>query len=146
MADILPVAIPLQFKMKGVELLKSQINQPAANFSATEFKFNINIETKLDPVQKLIFVITTAEVKADDNQELLGVISSACIFGIDNFDEVFKKVSEDKYHIPDDVMLVFISISLSTLRGIMFEHFRGTYLHTAFLPVIDPKQFKLEQK
>ena len=146
MADILPVAIPIQFKIKGVELLKSQINQPAANFIATEFKFNINIETKVDPVQKLIFIITTAEVKADDNLELLGVISSACIFGIDNFDEVFNKISDDKYHTPDDVMLVFISISLSTLRGIMFEQFRGTYLHTAFLPVIDPKQFKLEQK
>ena len=35
------------------------------------------------------------------------------------------------------------SISLSTLRGAMFNHFKGTFLHEAILPVIDPGSFKM---
>jgi uncharacterized protein YbbC (DUF1343 family) len=39
------------------------------------------------------------------------------------------------------------SISLSTTRGAMFSTFKGTFLHGAVLPIIDPKQFQaLDQK
>lgn len=142
MSTILPDNLQVQLKMKGVELVKSQINQPAANFSAKEFQFTLNIETKLDPLQQLAFIIVSVDIMADGKPDILATISSACIFGIDNFEEVFKKISEDKYDTSDNVMFMLISISISTLRGIMHEQLRGTYLHMAFLPIVDPKQFK----
>ena len=37
------------------------------------------------------------------------------------------------------------SISISTTRGMMFSAFRGTFLHNAILPLIDPA-FKEEDK
>lgn len=146
MADTLPVKLSAQLRMKGVELLKTQINPPVAEFSAKEFQFNITLETRFDVVQKIAFIITTADVKADSKPELLGIVSSACIFGIDNFDEVFKKITDDKIDAPDEIMYILISISISTMRGVMFEQFRGTYLHGAVLPIIDPKQFKFGQQ
>lgn len=146
MPDTLPASIQVNLKMKGVELIKSQINPPVPGFAAKEFQFTLNVETRLDPVQQLAFIIISVDIKSDNKPEVLGMVSSACIFGIDNFDDVFKKISENKYHTPDDVMFMLISISISTLRGVMYEHLRGTYLHAAFLPIIDPKQFKLTEK
>jgi hypothetical protein len=146
MADITPVSLKAQLRIKGVELLKTQINLPSPEFSPKEFQFNIDLETRFDPVQKIAIIVTSSEVKADSKPELLAVVSSACIFGIDNFDEVFKIVSEDKIDAPDEIMYILISISISTMRGVMFEQFRGTYLHGAVLPIIDPKQFKYGQQ
>lgn len=142
MTATLPDNLQVQLKMKGVELIKSQINPFVPGFTAKEFQFTLNVETKLDPLQQLAFIIISVDIKADDRPDILGVISSACIFGIDNFEKVFKKITEDKYDTSDDLMFMLISISVSTLRGIMFEQLRGTYLHMAFLPIIDPKQFK----
>ena len=144
MSEALPAGLQVKLKMKGVELIKSLINPPVPNFVAKEFQFTINVETRLDPLQQLAFIIISADIKSDNKPDILCTLSSACIFGIDNFEDVFKKISEDKYHTPDDVMFMLISISISTLRGVMYEHLRGTYLHAAFLPIIDPKQFKLK--
>jgi hypothetical protein len=33
-------------------------------------------------------------------------------------------------------------ISISTTRGAMFSTFKGTFLHAAILPIVDPKNFK----
>ena len=132
----------LKFKLKGVELIKSQLNSQPPNFAVQEFQFTVNLETRLDPAQKVSIIITTAEIKSDNKPDILGVLSSACIFEIINFQEIFKQVSSDKFDAPDDIMFTLISISLSTLRGIMFEHFKGTHLHQAYLPIMDPKAFK----
>jgi hypothetical protein len=74
----------------------------------------------------------------------LGSFGAACSFEIENFEEIFIKTSVNAYNIPNDVMVTLISLSISTLRGIMFDQLRGTYLHNAFLPILDPKEFKLQ--
>jgi len=146
MTDTSPVPVQLKLSIKRVELIKSQINPVVPNFHAKEFQFTLHLETRLDPTQRLVFVTTSADVKADNKPEMLASVSSACIYGVENFDEVFKK-SGDMYDIVDDqLMFPLLSISISTLRGIMFEQFRGTYLHQAYVPIIDPKQFKQAAK
>jgi hypothetical protein len=47
--------------------------------------------------------------------------------------------------LPSDIIIAMNSISISTIRGIMFSTFKGTYLHNAFLPVIDPKSFNVDK-
>lgn len=136
----------MQFRLKGIELLRTAINHPGLGFSPTEFQFDITVENRVDPSQKLIFVITTADVRANNKPEQLAVISSASIFGIENFEEMVKMKPDNQFEVKDEIMLILVSISLSTLRGIMFDQFRGTYLHTAILPVIDPKQLILQKK
>jgi len=136
----------MQFKLKGIELLRTLINQPGLSFSPTEFQFDVSVEYRIDPSQKLIFVLTTADVRNDNKPEQLAAISSACIFGLENFEELVKIKPDNQFEVKDETMLILVSISLSTLRGIMFDQFRGTYLHAAILPVIDPKQFILQKK
>jgi hypothetical protein len=46
--------------------------------------------------------------------------------------------------LPRVELLEINSISMDTLRGIMFSKFMGTYLHNAILPIIDSEQFIYE--
>ncbi len=60
-----------------------------------------------------------------------------------------------KQHVADEIdkelkplsviIIAMNSISISTLRGIMFSTLKGAYLRNAILPVIDPKSFHVNK-
>jgi hypothetical protein len=70
-------------------------------------------------------------------------LSVSCIFEIANFEDVIKLEADGKVNIPQSLIETFNIISISTTRGVMFSTFKGTFLHGAVLPIIDPKQFQV---
>lgn len=113
---------------------------PEPNVSIKKFNFKIQIESRADATKKLIFVIVNVEIRNDDQSLILGSLSVSCIFEIANFEELIKIKSDGKIEIPQPLIDILNSISISTVRGVMFSTFKGTFLHNAFLPIIDPKQ------
>lgn len=133
----------VELQIKAIELLNSSIELPAnPNKPMTNFNFNIGIENRVDVTNKLIFVIVHIEVKNEDQSIVLGNLSVSCIFKIVNFSDIIKIEIDGKVNIPQKLVETLNSISISTTRGVMFSTFRGTFLHGAVLPIIDPKQFQ----
>ncbi len=133
----------LELYIKAIELLNSSIKLPAnTNKPITDFNFNIGIESRIDAPNKLVFVIVHVEIKNDDQSIILGNLSVSCIFEIANFDNIINLEADGKINMPQELIETLNSISISTVRGVMFSTFRGTFLHNAILPIIDPKQFK----
>ncbi len=131
-----------EIKFTGIELLKSTINIPSSqDIPLNNFNFNINIESKGDAEKKLLFVIVNVEVKSFDQKEILGSIITSCIYEITKFTEFVKIDSNGAMIINPQLVEILNSISISTTRGVMFTTFKGTYLHQAILPIIDPKSF-----
>lgn len=139
----------LNFQIRSVELLDSSLSTPkeATNIE-TNFIFNVNLEQKIDQAQKALIVITHVDVAAEANQQKkLGSISTACLFSIENFHEIIKVDDKNLTHkISDSMMEIVNSISISSTRGAMSQIFRGTYLHHAILPIVDPKAFTKSAK
>lgn len=133
----------IEIQLKGIELLG--INQHIPNsgtINPRNFKFNINIETKVDALNKLLFAIVHVEILTEDQSLALGAISVSCIFELKNFDELIKTETSGKIALPQQLVDIINSISISTTRGVMFASFKGTPLHNAFLPIIEPKPCK----
>lgn len=128
----------MSFKLIGIELLNSSLILPT-EISLAEVKFNIiiNIESKIDKSKKLIFIIVSVDIKTEDNLILLGSIAVSCIYEIENFDEVVN-FSHDQPIVAKDPLDLLNAISISTTRGVMFSFFKGTFLHNAILPIVDP--------
>jgi hypothetical protein len=63
---------------------------------------------------------------------------------VENLEEFRKKDSEE-FEIPEFFNTTINSISLSTIRGIMYSHFKGTFLHNTILPIVNPVDFKREK-
>jgi hypothetical protein len=59
------------------------------------------------------------------------------VFEITNFDDFYNK-GKDIFRLPNNVVIIFTSLSLSTVRGILFEKLRGTLYHHLLLPVLNP--------
>jgi hypothetical protein len=134
----------INFQIKVVDLVKSFLAAPVKQFTTVpNFNFTINLEQKLDHTNKCLIVITNVEITTtDDLDTILGSASVACVFSIENYDEVVTIDKNKHAHIKDVTSNVLNSISISTTRGVLSQIFRGTILHHAILPVLDPKSFK----
>jgi hypothetical protein len=133
----------IDIQIRAIELLNGTLQLPAAqNTAVTTFNFNISIESKADAPNKLVFVIVHVEIKNDDYSLVLGALSVSCIFEIANFDEVIKIEENGRLDIPQPLIETLNIVAISTTRGVMFSTFKGTFLHGAVLPIIDPKQFR----
>ena len=129
-------------QLKSIELLKGSISLPSVpDVSLNNFNFNISLESKADATNKFVFVIVSVEIRSEDQNHILGSLAVSCIYSLVNFDEVVKIEADGKLDIPQPLVEILNSISISTARGVMFSTFKGTFLHNAFLPIVDPRSF-----
>ena len=132
----------MQFQIKGVEVLEVELKPPKKILSPEViYNFNLSLEHKLSAEQKLLMVFVGVKVRnKNDEKTILGRILVNCVYAIENFDEIVTKVGPQKYDVPDEIIELLNSISISTTRGVMAAMFKGTFLHNAVLPVVDPKK------
>ncbi len=132
------------FSFKGIEIVQSSLNlKPAHKLDNKDedFIFNIEVNQKIDASNKLVFVFVRILVLLPDMKEEVGSFTSLCVFNVENFHEISKPENEQE-SLPPHFMNTLSSVSISTTRGLMFTHFKGTYLHKAILPIIDPSLLK----
>lgn len=133
----------VDLQLKSIELLKGSISLPSVpDISLNNFNFNISVESKADSTNKFLFVIVSVEIRSEDQNHILGSLVVSCIYSIANFDEVVKIEADGKLDIPQPLVEILNSISISTTRGVMFTTFKGTFLHNAFLPIVNPRSFE----
>lgn len=129
----------ISFGIEGIELLEYSIISPSKVFVPnTQFKFDMNVEHRFNIDSKRIFVVVAIDIFIQDTDIKLGNSKISCIY---NVLELEKYLVNDKISFPNEFITTLNSISLSTCRGVLFTLFRGTFLHNAILPIVDPKVF-----
>ncbi len=128
-----------EIQMTAIELLESSLTLPSnSDLSITDYDFNVSIESKVDSDLKLIFIIVSIEIRNDDQSLILGSVRVSCIFNIVNFEEMITPNSKGILQINTSLAEMLNSASISTTRGVMFGIFKGTFLHNATLPIVNP--------
>lgn len=132
-------------ELKGIELLNSSLNLLPVQTKVDEFKYTINLENKADTKNKVFFVIVGVDIKNEDQTIVFGSLIVSCIFQLEHFEKVIQFDAENKLNVPQPFVDLVNTISISTVRGIMFSIFKGTILHNAFLPIIDAEQLYMQK-
>lgn len=133
------------FQLKSIELLETNMCQPLKPIDQeTLFNFDINLEHRIDPTQDILAVVTTILIYSESRDEALGKLRAGCVFQIQNLEKHINLETRE-CQIPEPVTTALNSISISTARGLMFSAFKGTFLHLAILPVVDPTKFSQQQ-
>lgn len=133
----------INFRLKNIEIAQSSLT--AIDYALPDnviFKFNINIEHLVNIDQNLIVIKPIVAIFVEDEQSILANLSVNLVFEIE---DLASFAIEKEVKLPSDIIIAMNSISISTLRGIMFSTLKGTYLHNAILPVIDPKSFHVNK-
>ena len=131
----------IEFQIQTIELLDLNLVSPQVPLlNQVTFEYNLSIEHKINPENNLIVVLVSIQVNNQENASNFASIRTSCIFHILNFND-FYSISTKQFLLPESIAVTLNSIAISTTRGIMFSQFKGTFLHNAVLPVIDPKSF-----
>lgn len=132
---------PLKHQIRGIELLDASLNAPKEALAPdTTFHFNINLEHRVNTEKEIIQVICTTGVYNEAKDRLLGQMRTGCMFWIENL-AAYVDPQTKATSLPNNFVKTLNSIAISTARGVMFSTFRGTFLHNAVLPLIDPASF-----
>ena len=134
--------VPVKYRLQGIELLDVCLNHNQQVMTDIKgFHFDIKLEHKINVDKKIIVVVNYITVFNESRNFKFGSLTSSCIFEVDNISD-FINTNDERLKLPDDFVTSINSITISTARGIMFSQFKGTSLHNAFLPIIDPQSFK----
>ncbi len=133
---------PIQFQIRSIELLESSLILPGKPLSESSvFEFDINLEHHItNPEDTSFIVICNVRIMGETESELYGKIRTSCVYEIPNLSEYYFK-EDNRFTLPDQLIFSLNSIAISTTRGMMFSFYRGTFLHNAILPIVDPKYF-----
>lgn len=127
----------LNFGLQTLELIDLQLSHPEKPLDEkTIFNFNIEINQKFNVELEAIFNICRITINIEDNTTV-GMIRSSLTFSVPNLKDYVTEKNE--LTLPQDLIVAFNSISISTTRGMLFSELKGTFLHNALLPLIDPK-------
>jgi len=132
--------IKMTFRIVGIELSEIKLIPPGSSEQlSNEFSFNIAMQAGVNQSEKKVVVTVIIDTQNMEKTIDFAKVAVNLIFEIDNFDEVIE-VQQNKAIIPNDIIEILNSVSYSTMRGIMWNELKGTFLHHAILPIIDPKQ------
>jgi hypothetical protein len=140
MSEIKNIDIPAEIQFRSIELVSSNIAAPLFNAESNKaFTFEIRTEIQLNQENKFIIVIIGVHILNEAKDFQLGSITTSNIFFIENYERIVTQDNTGKVSIPETLVTTLNSLSISTTRGVMWNTFKGTTLHNAILPILDPK-------
>lgn len=138
--------LPVTFQIKAVELIDYCLNVPSKPLpTEMVYHFDINLEHRPDPEKNIFAVVCSVTIFNETREELLGKLRSGCIYLIKDLGQ-FTNDSSKVIELPESVATALNSVAISTTRGLMFSIFRGTFLHQAVLPIVDPTTFVMQKR
>jgi hypothetical protein len=130
---------PFNFQIKGIEILETSIITPKDKIDGnTVFAFNLQLQHSFNLEKELIIVNCKVDVLNNVTKDKLGHISVSCLYYVGEIKQYFNE-NTNVPNLPNGAIVMLNSISISTIRGVMYGIFRGTFLNGAILPVVDPK-------
>ena len=140
MSEIKNIDIPAEIQFRGIELVSSNIASSLFNIESNKaFTFEIKTEIQLNQENEFIIVIIGVQILNEAKDFQLGSLTTSNIFLVENYESIVTQDNNGKVSIPDGLVTTLNSISISTTRGVMWNTFKGTFLHNAILPILDPK-------
>lgn len=125
------------FGLRGIEIINFVIKSPAERRNLTGFTFDMRFRTDANIKESIVGVFVDVLIKDQEINDQVGQYSAVFHFNVDDLDKIVLGNELNQVEIPQPLLSTLFGISTSTLRGLMFSAFKGTFLHGAILPLID---------
>ena len=134
----------VEFKIRSADIIEASLNAQKEKLPKNPiFNFDIRLEHKINFEQQVILVDCCIQI-LHDKKEIAGKFKAGCVFDVNNLEDLKNKENYSAADLPSQFVTTINSLTISTVRGMMLVFFRGTYLHNAILPIIDPSSFTAE--
>jgi hypothetical protein len=129
----------ISFKLHAIELFEKSITRRPNDVPKDQiYHFEVVQNIRVNEKFKHVLVFTHVSVFSDkEKQQKQAGISVAHVYDVLNFQETITKGEDDDYKIQPDFAKLISALSVSSCRGILYSELAGTYLHSAYLPILD---------
>ncbi len=128
----------IKFRLKTIKVEGfsfSELEDSKFDINTTIFEFNSGI--RVIPEEETILILLGIALFNDPDKKIqlcnLKVSYEFHVIGLRHFPR-----KDNTIKIPDDILIQFFALAISTSRGILFDKCAGTYLSEIILPLINP--------
>jgi hypothetical protein len=138
----------INYGLKEIQTIKYNFNSPEKKITNQTIEFNFNILPTIKYLTEKDYILVTINVSVvikETEEEILNTETVFVYHAIDLKDFLVLKKDENTWSFKDSknegLLVTLISVSLSTMRGIIFEKAQGTILANSPIPIMNPSQF-----
>jgi hypothetical protein len=121
--------------LEKINLINRQLAFDNLTTEVEKFKHTVTLGGAVDFAKK--FVIVRVDVSVNDvvTDTFLGSVVVDFVYTTPHFDDIFIVSKDNMVDDKHGILTILSQQSIAAMRGIMFESFRGTPLHNAYLPI-----------
>jgi len=137
---------PIEFQLKNIQVTNCSLRKPDQVIKKNQnFGYSFTFGAHFDKENSEIIIEISSNIFLSPKQQsVIGEITIKVHFSINNFNDFIE--GENQFAFPEDFIIMLISISFSTLRGIVTEKTASTLQHSIILPIINVKEIINKQK
>lgn len=132
---------PIAFAIKELRTIRFAIEnfiEPGLEFDPNRVTFETTTAVTFAVPEENVAIDIQIKLFLDkDKANQKGMLHTRTVYHIRDFNNAFK-VEGDRVTVPDAIMVTFVSIAVSSTRGILAAKTEGTIFHNSFFPVIEP--------
>ena len=134
------VTQPVGVQFAGIDVLHHVVHPLLPGTAKPTVGFSISMQYQFSQVLEQVQLELDIQVQDIQTQRTVGELKTCCTFSLKGVAQLNSETGI--VTIDDNVIDMFVSLSISTTRGILYSYFANTYLNPLVLPVIDPKAFR----
>lgn len=104
--------------------------------------FNSSFQFKVEPTTETVSCKVSVKVSIIETKELFCELIVENDFIVKPLNEIIRgkhdEIEGDSYGLPTEVLRTIVSLSISTVRGILYEKLKGTIIQDEIYPIINP--------
>lgn len=108
-------------------------------------EYQTNFDFKVIEEEEKIISIITVKIKIIDTNEYFAELIVETSFFVSPIDIIVTKAENGKFDVKGIVLYNIASVSLSTIRGILFERLKGSIIQKELYPLADLSKVFLQE-
>lgn len=126
--------------LENITVINRQLMLDNVEGGIATFEHIVSLGGNVDFLHKKIVPRIDIQVKNVATGKILAIIVVDFVYDVSDFDDFLNPHEHTKVEV-DEILQYISQESISTVRGIMYDTFRGTVLQNAYLPLITRNNF-----
>ena len=145
--------IAIKYSLKDVRELEFRYSNPFHNTKGFNpdhyvYEYGLQINYRWNMEKEIFGIVLDFLYKGKDNKEELELLKYTTLteFKVEQLDQIFKPRGKNDFEIEEKWEKSFVSLAISTGRGMLIARTSGTFFQKHVFPLVDPSTVILSKK
>lgn len=134
----------VKIAIRKIKELEFSYQEPSeelkSKFKRDLMRIGVNLHFDMREKEEMFGVIVSITYEYIKSGQIISIMKFRNVteFHILNLRNVFKRITADKFHMPDNLMATLVGVSVSSARGMIASKTTGSFISQFHLPILSP--------